>query len=63
MMEEVGPEQLLPYDVGAFVSTACPRLAIDDQMRYPKPMLTPVELEIVMGERNWDNYHLDMING
>ena len=63
IMEEIGPTQLMPYDVGAFVSTACPRLAIDDQMRYGKPILTPIELEIVLGERTWENYHLDMING
>ncbi|OPY31015.1 MAG: 2-(3-amino-3-carboxypropyl)histidine synthase [Methanomassiliicoccales archaeon PtaU1.Bin124] len=63
VMEEVRPEQLLPYEVGGFVSTACPRLAIDDQMRYPKPILTPQELEIVLGERSWDDYRLDMIDG
>lgn len=63
IMEEVRPEQLLPYEVGAYVSTACPRLAVDDQMRYPKPMLTPIELEIVLGDRSWDDYRLDMIDG
>jgi 2-(3-amino-3-carboxypropyl)histidine synthase len=63
VLEEVSPERLMPFDCGAFVSTACPRLAIDDSMRYPKPMLTPVELEIVLGDRNWDDYRLDMILG
>ena len=63
VMEEVRPEQLMPYEVGAFVSTVCPRLAIDDQMRYPKPILTPQELEIVLGERSWDDYRLDTIDG
>lgn len=63
VLEEVRPEQLMPYEVGGFVSTACPRLAIDDQMRYPKPILTPQELEIVLGERSWENYRLDMIDG
>ncbi|QLH75443.1 MAG: diphthamide biosynthesis enzyme Dph2 [Methanomassiliicoccales archaeon] len=63
ILEEISPERLLPFQCGAFVSTACPRLAIDDQLRYPKPMLTPIELEIVLGDREWADYHLDMIMG
>lgn len=63
VLEEISPERLLPFDCGAYVSTACPRLAIDDTMRYPRPMLTPVELEIVLGDRKWEDYRLDMILG
>jgi 2-(3-amino-3-carboxypropyl)histidine synthase len=46
LMEEFSPDQLLSYDADAFVSTACPRIAIDDYLRYPKPILTPIEMEI-----------------
>ena len=57
------PDRLLPYDADAFVSTACPRIAIDDYLRYPKPILTPVEMEIVLGKRPWSDYRMDSILG
>ncbi|HSV42449.1 MAG TPA: diphthamide biosynthesis enzyme Dph2 [Methanomassiliicoccales archaeon] len=63
IIEEITPDSLLPYPEDAFVSTACPRLAIDDQVRYKKPMLTPIDLEVVLGLRRWDDYRLDMIDG
>jgi 2-(3-amino-3-carboxypropyl)histidine synthase len=63
LLEEFHPDRLLPYQADAYVSTACPRIAIDDYLRYPKPILTPVELEIVLGLRNWSDYSLDSIQG
>jgi 2-(3-amino-3-carboxypropyl)histidine synthase len=63
LMDVIGPDQLLAYQVDAFVSTACPRLAIDDQVRYPKPLLTPVELEVLLGDRAWEDYRMDSILG
>ncbi|MDK2891732.1 diphthamide biosynthesis enzyme Dph2 [Methanohalophilus sp.] len=50
-MDLVSPEQLLNFKVDVIVNTACPRIAIDDAGRYPAPMLTPPEFEIVLGER------------
>lgn len=47
----------------AWVNTACPRIATDDAGKYPVPMLTPPELEIVLGERAWDRYAFDEIGG
>lgn len=61
VLEEFHPDRLLPFDADAYVSTACPRIAIDDHLRYPKPLLTPVEVEIVLGLRSWDDYRLDSI--
>jgi len=55
----ISQEKLLGFDVDAYVSTACPRIAIDDAGNYDKPMLTPQELEIVLGVRKWENYELD----
>jgi 2-(3-amino-3-carboxypropyl)histidine synthase len=55
----IGPDKLLGFDVDAYVNTACPRIAIDDAGNYDKPMLTPEELEIVLGVRKWENYKLD----
>lgn len=61
VIEEVNPTALMSYQVDAFVNTACPRIAMDDAARYPKPMLTPPELEISLGEREWSDYVFDQI--
>jgi len=60
-MDLVAPELLEGYKVDAWVSTACPRIAIEDSLRYKRPMLTPQELEIVLGERAWKDYAFDEI--
>lgn len=41
--------------------TACPRIAIDDSQVYDRPLLNPSELEIALGEREWEDYVLDEI--
>ncbi len=60
-MDLVAPELLEGYGVDAWVSTACPRIAIEDYLRYKQPILTPPELEIVLGERDWKDYAFDEI--
>lgn len=60
-MDYVSPDRLLPFDLDAYVMTACPRIAIDDSAMYKKPVLTPQELEIVLGLRDWDDYLMDEI--
>jgi len=50
-------------DVDCFVSTSCPRIAIDDYLQYKKPIITPIELEIVLGKRKWEDYQFDQITG
>lgn len=62
-MDLITPEQLLNFKVDAFINTACPRIAIDDVGNYQSPMLTPIEFEILLGERNWDDLALDEIRG
>lgn len=44
-------ELLLGIQVDAFVSTACPRIAIDDGRHWKKPLLNPTELEVALGEK------------
>jgi 2-(3-amino-3-carboxypropyl)histidine synthase len=34
---------------------------VDDEARYPLPVLTPPELSIALGKRSWDDYILDEI--
>ncbi len=59
-LREITPETLLPFrKLDAFVNTACPRVTIDDAQRYKQPMLTHTELEIALGEREWDDYLMD----
>ncbi len=60
-MDYISPDRLLPFNLDAFVMTACPRIAIDDSAMYKKPVLTPDELEIVLGIKPWDDYQMDEI--
>ena len=59
--DEVSPAALIHYRVDAYVNTACPRIAMDDSVRYDHPMLTIPETEIVLGLRTWDDYVFDSI--
>jgi 2-(3-amino-3-carboxypropyl)histidine synthase len=61
LMDLVSPDLLEGYRVDAWVNTACPRIAIEDILQYKKPLLTPQEFEIVLGERTWDAYAFDEI--
>ncbi|MCK5548578.1 MAG: diphthamide biosynthesis enzyme Dph2 [Thermoplasmata archaeon] len=58
-LDNIIAENLEGYGFDAFVSTACPRIAIDDYMRFKKPIVNPKELEIVLGKRSWDDYEID----
>ncbi len=59
-LDRVEPEVLINLGVEAAVCTACPRIALDDQAKYPVPILTPPEFGVLLGERKGD-YHLDEI--
>ncbi len=64
LLKQISPDYLVNFrHLDAFVSTACPRVAIDDYGRYPKPMITPIELEIAIGDRDPEDYRLDEIYG
>jgi len=43
----------------AYVCTACPRIALDDGENYPKPMLTPPEFLMALGELPLEPYRFD----
>ncbi len=61
LMKEVGPDRLVSLGMDAYVSTACPRIAVDDQSAYPVPVLTPQEVRILLGKETWGDYRLDEI--
>jgi 2-(3-amino-3-carboxypropyl)histidine synthase len=53
--DEIVPQKLLDFtDIDAFVDTACPRLALDDPERFPKPIVTRDEIMVAMGAWTWD---------
>lgn len=54
-------EKIDYMEFDCYISTACPRVAIDDMDKYEKPILTPIELEILLNERKWENYEFDQI--
>ncbi len=61
-LDHVSPDLIDFYPVDAFVNTACPRIAIDDSKRYSKPLITPYELEVALGENQWESgYQFDEI--
>lgn len=60
-IEEITPGTLMNLGYGAYVNTACPRLAYDDQARFPVPVLSPQEFEIVCGARAWEDFEMDQI--
>ncbi len=60
-MREVNPDELLNLGFACYVNTACPRLAYDDQVRFPVPVLSPQEFEILCGARTWEEYAIDEI--
>lgn len=56
VVDEVRPEDLDHMGVDAWVSTACPRIAFDDAERFDAPILTPPEVDILLGRRTWEDY-------
>jgi 2-(3-amino-3-carboxypropyl)histidine synthase len=52
---EITPEIMIQFPtVDAFVNTACPRIALDEASKFHKPMLTPNETLVVLGELKWE---------
>ncbi len=60
-MGTASPQKLDAFGFEAWVSTACPRLAIDDYLAYSQPILTPPELDILLGQVDWEDYVFDEI--
>lgn len=53
-VDELTEEELtnLPYE--GYVNTACPRLSIEDQRRFPVPILLPSETLTAIGRARWE---------
>ncbi len=61
-LDNIEPDRLLNIGAEAAVSTACPRVALDDAAKYKIPILTPPEFEVLLGERKWVEYVFDEID-
>lgn len=66
LLSEIFPDKLkLFHDIDAFVQIACPRLSIDWGKAFNKPLLTPYELAVALGDSKWnpncsnDSYPMD----
>ncbi len=62
VFDRLDPRDLEGRDLDAYVNTACPRIALDDADLYAKPMLTPPEFLMALGELpmvpyRFDTYH------
>lgn len=54
-LKEITPEALLQFPhIEAFVNTACPRVSTDDGTRFRRPILTPNETLVALGEMSWE---------
>jgi 2-(3-amino-3-carboxypropyl)histidine synthase len=60
-LDNIEPDRLLNLGSEAAVSTACPRVALDDAAKYRIPILTPPEFEVLVGAREWEEYEFDEI--
>lgn len=54
LLSEVFPAKLLLFDgLDAFVQVACPRLSIDWGTAFDRPLLSPYELSVALGDSKW----------
>ncbi|CAG9791363.1 unnamed protein product [Diatraea saccharalis] len=53
LLSEIFPSKLSLFDIDAFVQVACPRLSIDWGTAFPRPLLTPYEFSVALGNTKW----------
>lgn len=53
LLSEIFPSKLALFGLDAFVQVACPRLSIDWGTAFPKPLLTPYEFSVSLGNSKW----------
>jgi 2-(3-amino-3-carboxypropyl)histidine synthase len=59
IFDRLDPADLLGRDLEAYVSTACPRIALDDGELFERPLLTAPEFLAALGERPLLPYRFD----
>ena len=54
LMSEIKPAKLAKFEgIDVWVQVACPRLSIDWSGAFDRPILTPYELNVALGEIAW----------
>ncbi len=61
--DEIEPHLIDSFNWDGIVNTACPRLALDDSIRFENTIVTPVEYLIARDEVDWDDWTVDEIKG
>jgi 2-(3-amino-3-carboxypropyl)histidine synthase len=61
VLDEISQEKLDDFKLDAFVCAACPRIPIDDAGRFSKPILTPFEAMVMVGNEKFEPYKLDEV--
>lgn len=55
-MDEIGETQLGNFtEAEAFISTACPRIALEGIANINKPILSLTEAEVMLGDKRWED--------
>ena len=62
-MDEITPDRLTNFGMDAYVNTGCPRITTDDGPQFKKPMLTPGEYRIAIGEEPLESLSFDTFHG
>lgn len=52
--DEVTESLIVESRYDAYVNTACPRLSVEDQARFSKPLLLPSEVMVAVGKLEWE---------
>jgi 2-(3-amino-3-carboxypropyl)histidine synthase len=60
IMDFISEEKLLGINESAYISTVCPRLAIDDFKSYKKPIINFTEIDYLLG-KSYDDYKLEEV--
>jgi len=60
-MDLVIEDYMAGVEVDCFVNTACTRIVGDDAEHWKKPIINPLELEIVFGKIKWEDFRLDVL--
>ena len=59
LFDRLDGQDLVGRAFDAYVNTACPRIALDDGANYPRPILTPPEFLMALGELPLEPYRFD----
>ena len=59
VFDRLDPRDLVGRALEAYVSVACPRIALDDGEQFPRPILTPPEFLAALGDRPLLPYRFD----